>query len=176
MTSKTGSVRMSADDRRVLVVKIALEEFAKGGLHGTSTESIAKRVGVSQPYLFRLFVNKQTLFLAAGDLCFDRICAVFDQVSAGLSGAEARTAMAQAYTDLIAGQPEVLLMQLQLYVASQDPDIRVRVRACWERLEQLVRIRTGFGQDEIAEFLSKGMLCNVIAALDLPTERYYPHI
>lgn len=165
---------MSAEDRRVVVVRVALEEFAKGGLHGTSTESIAKRVGVSQPYLFRLFANKKTLFLAAGDLCFERIGTVFE-AAADLSGVDARNAMAQAYGDLISSQPEVLLMQLQLYVASQDPDVRVRVRACWDHLDETVRILTGLGPDEVADFLSKGMLCNVIAALDLPQERYYPH-
>ena len=38
--------------------------FARGGLHGTSTEEIAEAAGISQPYLFRLFGTKKRLFVA----------------------------------------------------------------------------------------------------------------
>ncbi|HSA50971.1 MAG TPA: helix-turn-helix domain-containing protein, partial [Yinghuangia sp.] len=68
-----GTVRMSADERRVAVVRAAVKEFAVGGLHGTSTAVIAQRVGVSQPYLFRLFATKKDLFLAAVALGFRRV-------------------------------------------------------------------------------------------------------
>jgi AcrR family transcriptional regulator len=174
MTSKAGTIRMSAGDRRTAVVKVALEEFAKGGLHGTSTESIAARVGVSQPYLFRLFANKKALFTATAELCFDRIGDAFEQAAKGLSGKDAREAMGGAYNDLLATQPTVLLMQLQLYVAAQDPEIQAVVRARWERLEELVRVLTGYDAEEVTDFFAHGMLCNVIVALGLPPERYHP--
>ncbi|MYW00081.1 TetR/AcrR family transcriptional regulator [Streptomyces sp. SID3343] len=176
MTTKAGSSRMSASDRRTAVVKVALEEFAKGGLNGTATETIAARVGVSQPYLFRLFANKKALFIATAELCFDRIGNLFEQAAEGLSGADATGAMGDAYTGMLVAQPEVLLMQLQLYVASQDPEIRAVVRARWERLEELVRILTGLEPSEVTAFFARGMLCNVIAALELPAERYYSHL
>jgi hypothetical protein len=48
-------VRMTAEERRESVLRAAVPEFAVGGLAGTSTEAIAGRAGVSQPYLFRLF-------------------------------------------------------------------------------------------------------------------------
>ncbi|WP_443046749.1 TetR family transcriptional regulator [Streptomyces sp. DSM 40750] len=35
--------------------RAAIAEFALTGHYGTSTQTIAKRVGVPQPYLFRLF-------------------------------------------------------------------------------------------------------------------------
>ena len=58
-------VRMSAAERRESVIRAAMSEFARGGYSGTSTEVIANRVGVSQPYLFRLFPGKKAIFLAA---------------------------------------------------------------------------------------------------------------
>ncbi len=64
-------VRMSAEERRESVIRAATTEFARGGYHGTSTEAIAKRVGVSQPYLFRLFPGKQAIFLAAAERCVE---------------------------------------------------------------------------------------------------------
>jgi len=52
------TTRKSADERREEILVAALEEFGEHGLHGTSTDDIARRAGVSQPYLFRLFGTK----------------------------------------------------------------------------------------------------------------------
>ena len=72
MTTTTG-VRMSAEERRELVLEAAVAEFALGGLAGTSTEDVARRAGISQPYLFRLFPTKKGLFLALVERCYQRI-------------------------------------------------------------------------------------------------------
>jgi AcrR family transcriptional regulator len=52
------ATRLSADVRREQLIEAAVAEFAIYGLHGTSTEKIAKRVKISQPYVFRLFPTK----------------------------------------------------------------------------------------------------------------------
>ena len=85
--------RMSADERREAVLDAAMIEFGLGGYVGTSTESIARRVGVSQPYLFRLFPSKKAIFLAAVERCFDRIQALFETAAEGLTGDAAMSAM-----------------------------------------------------------------------------------
>src|SRR5437870_8186978 len=74
---KAGDLRHTAEERRTEVLQAAVAEFAIHGLHGTSTEMIAKRTGISQPYIFRLFPSKKDLFLAAVDQCFDRVEAAF---------------------------------------------------------------------------------------------------
>src|SRR5665213_1310387 len=56
--------RLSADKRRQGIVSAAMAEFAQGGYAGTPTDAIARRAGVSQPYLFQLFGTKKELFLA----------------------------------------------------------------------------------------------------------------
>src|ERR1700732_1537587 len=76
-SKKAGDLRHTADERRTEGLKAAVAEFALHGLHGTSTEMIAKRIGISQPYIFRLFASKKDLFLAAIDQCFDRVEATF---------------------------------------------------------------------------------------------------
>ena len=50
--------RQTADERREAVLTAAAREFARKGLHGASTDAIAKDAGISQPYLFRLFGTK----------------------------------------------------------------------------------------------------------------------
>ena len=57
--------RISAQERRESVIRAAVAEFAITGYHGTTTAVIARRVGVTQPYLFRLFPDKKAIFVAA---------------------------------------------------------------------------------------------------------------
>jgi AcrR family transcriptional regulator len=57
--------RISAQERRESVIREAVAEFALGGYYGTSVAVIAKRVGVAQAYLFRLFPDKKAIFVAA---------------------------------------------------------------------------------------------------------------
>jgi AcrR family transcriptional regulator len=71
--------RKSADVRREEILEAAMKEFAYGGLHGTSTEKIAARAGISQPYLFRLFGTKKELFIASSRRCFARVLATRDR-------------------------------------------------------------------------------------------------
>ena len=73
--------RLNADERRQSVILEATREFAVHGYAGTSTMDIAKRVGVSQPYLFQLFGTKKDLFIAAVDECFNRVPARFEDVA-----------------------------------------------------------------------------------------------
>ena len=56
-------IRQSADVRRASILRAAIVEFARSGYAGTSTEAIAARAGISQPYLFRLFGTKKDLLL-----------------------------------------------------------------------------------------------------------------
>ena len=58
------SPRLSADERRQAIVAAGIEEFAAHGLAGGSTDTIARKAGVSQPYVFQLFGTKKELFIA----------------------------------------------------------------------------------------------------------------
>jgi AcrR family transcriptional regulator len=63
MPARSKARRHTADQRREAVVVAAMAAFAAKGLYGTATEEIARRAGISQPYLFRLFGSKLNLFL-----------------------------------------------------------------------------------------------------------------
>ncbi len=169
-------VRMSAEERRESVIRAAMSEFARGGYHGTSTEAIAKRVGVSQPYLFRLFSGKKAIFLAAATRCVEDTRKVFEEASEGLRGEEALHAMAQAYQELIAKDPDKLQMQLQMYVAvaaaeaAGDHEFGEMVRAGWMGLWDAVHPPLGADVNETTTFLAYGMLINVLMAMGFPPE------
>src|SRR5665213_1750185 len=95
------STRQTADERRVAVLSAAVTEFAKSGYAGTSTDAIAARAGISQPYLFRLFGTKKDLFIATYDLVGGRIIRELTNAAEGLEGEDALHAMGGAYLGLM---------------------------------------------------------------------------
>src|SRR5437867_4088656 len=73
--------RVPAAERREELISAAVHEFARGGLHGTAVERIARRVGVAQPYVFSLFASKRELFLAAIERSFEHVAAAWPSTS-----------------------------------------------------------------------------------------------
>jgi AcrR family transcriptional regulator len=177
---KSGDLRHTAEERRGEVLTAAVAEFALHGLHGTSTEMIARRTGISQPYIFRLFPSKKDLFLAAVDQCFDRVEATFKRAVQKPSEAELRSrhhlqgdsieerlhAMGHAYVQLITKR-ELLLFQMQAYAACSEDDVRTKVRQRWEQLTRLAAELSGAPPQEVTLFFARGMLLNVVASMGL---------
>jgi AcrR family transcriptional regulator len=158
---------MSAEERRESVLEAAVADFAARGLAGTSTEDVARSAGISQPYLFRLFSTKKALFLALVERCFQRIEAAFTEAAGERTGEEALEAMARAYDQLLEDRT-LLLLQMQVYAACEDPDIRDVARTGFKRLWALVERLSGVPYEEVVSFFAMGMLLNVAAAMDLP--------
>jgi AcrR family transcriptional regulator len=161
-------MRMSAERRRGLVLDAARLEFAQRGYEATTTEAIARRVGVSQPYLFRLFPSKKAIFLASVEVCFDLLERMFEESSAGLAGEEALTAIGTAYNALLDDRA-MLQLQLQMWSAAcGDDDVRELARSRLARLWRYVDRVSGADPVRVMQFMSHGMLLNVFAALELP--------
>jgi AcrR family transcriptional regulator len=149
------------------VLNAAIVEFARSGYAGTSTEAIATRAGISQPYLFRLFGTKKELFIATYSMVTSRIEEAFVAVTRELEGEEAILAMAMAYLELLQ-DPDLLQVQLHGFVAAAaDPDIASACQETFRRLWRLVDAATHAEPAVIREFFAQGMLCNVLAAIDL---------
>jgi AcrR family transcriptional regulator len=158
---------MTADQRRESVLEVAIAEFARTGLHGTSTERIAAGAGISHPYLFRLYRTKKALFLACLERCHERLHETFTRAADEAGDGDRLEAMGRAYVDLLADR-EMLLLQLQGYAACDDDDVRATSSGGYAALWALVERLSGAPEDEVRAFFSTGMLLNVAAAMDLP--------
>src|SRR2546425_5419608 len=108
--------RKSAEQRREQILEAALAEFAARGLEGGSTEAIAKAVGISQPYVFRLFGTKKQLFMATVERCLRGTLEMMRTASAGLKGEAVLEAIGEAYTQRLAN-PTYLHAQMPSYAA-----------------------------------------------------------
>jgi hypothetical protein len=100
----------------------------------------------------------------------------FEEAAEGLEGDEALDAMANAYSNLIAERPELLLMQMQTYVtvaaAEQDGyhEFGEEVRSGWMRLWDTVHLPLGADIDETTNFLAYGVLINSLVAMGFVPE------
>ncbi|TDD73456.1 TetR/AcrR family transcriptional regulator [Actinomadura darangshiensis] len=157
---------MSKQQRREQVLKVAGDEFAAKGLHGTSAETIAQRAGITQAYVFRLFGTKKRLFIDAVDAAFERTRLAMLAAAGGLTGLEALAAMGLEYDAMLADRT-TLLLQLQAFAASGEEDVRVAVRTSFGRLWESVAATTGLDPVTVKTFLAYGMLLNTGAALDI---------
>ena len=165
----TATERRTAPERRDEILDAALIEFAERGLHGTSTDRIAKRAGISQPYLFRLFGTKKELFIATIERCMEQTLALFRSSAGGKSGRDALDAIGEAYLGVLMN-PAMLRCQMQAYVACDDPDVRAAVRLGYGRLVEFAEQASGADKPTISTFFGFGMLMNVVASMGLLDE------
>jgi len=157
---------MTADERREDILAVALVEFGANGLHGTSTDTIAEKAGVSQPYLFRLFGTKKELYLESVRRCLRQTLEVFQEAAAGESGEDALDAIGKAYGQLLRDRTR-LQAQMQAYADCGDEDVREVVREGYGRLVEFVERVSGADPKRIRDFFAFGMLLNVFASMDL---------
>src|SRR5580765_260332 len=61
-------IRMAGEDRRRLLLRAAIDCFARRGFSGTKTKDIAAAAGVSEAILFRHFATKEDLYHAILDM------------------------------------------------------------------------------------------------------------
>ena len=162
--------RKTAAERREEILVVAMEEFGEHGLHGTSTDTVARKAGVSQPYLFRLFGTKKELYLEVVRRCLRETLELFQDAAAGKIGEEALEAMGLSYMGLLKDRRR-LRAQMQAYADCDDEDVREVVRKGYGELVEYVERVSGLDAARIRDFFAFGMLLNVFASMNLLEER-----
>lgn len=130
-------------------------EFARRGLEGATTDRIAERAGVSQPYVVRLFGTKKALFLAVANRAFERIAERFRGAAVGEGPEQRLEHMGAAYIGLL-GDRDELALQLQLYAGAHDPEIRACVATRFAQLHELVAELSGAEPEQLKRSSRRG--------------------
>ena len=163
-TATATGPRRTADERRAEILDAARSAFADTGLDGTSTETIAERVGISQPYLFRLFGTKKQLFLAAVEACFADTLETFQR--RGRARRPGPAGRQPHRRGLRGADPRPLAScgcRCRPTPPATTPTSWPSSRRASPRSPTFVQEATGFGKDDLAKFMAKGMLLNVMA-------------
>ena len=159
---------MSAAERRELILDAAVEEYGRTGMHEVSTEIIADRAGVSQPYLFRLFGTKNDLIVAAIRHHTEHVREAFRDAVHNRGESTPLEAMGVAYFQMLTHDPNSLRCQLHTWAAASDPLIGPVARETYLQILDDIRTLSGEDHETVIAFLSHGMLLTVAAALDIP--------
>jgi AcrR family transcriptional regulator len=166
MPTATKRTRMSAEDRRELVLDAAVAAFAEGGYAGTTTDQVARRAEVSQPYVVRMFGTKQALFLAAHARVMERLVAAFAAASTPGPDAGNLHRMAEAYVQLIKDRDLLRVMQ-HGFTLGADPDLGPAMRESMLTIVRQIREHSGASIEDTRNFVAQGMLINTLVALQM---------
>ncbi|WP_433461548.1 TetR/AcrR family transcriptional regulator [Spirillospora sp. CA-128828] len=173
-TTKRGTRRPTAEERREQVLEAGISVFAEFGYHATKTADIAKRAGISQPYIYALFDDKKTLFLACLQRVREQIRDAFTEAwRPGDTPEQSLMALGRNYHKVLAN-PDAPRCQLQGHAASADPEIRAFMRRGFIEASDLVMEMTGADRATVVRFMAAGNLLNLGTVLGLPPE--YTHM
>lgn len=157
--AKTTRKRMTGEERRDQIVKVATDLFAKEGFKGTTTREIARKAGISEAVIFKHFARKEDLYKAIIDSrCADtggESCLI--GMLKGKKGREVFTTVA-AYM-LEEHQKDPSFLRLLTYSALEQhtlSELFVKTRA----MELL-----GLLEDKISESMREGWMREVDPAL-----------
>ena len=162
--------RMSADERRELVLAAAARAFARTGYAGTSTDAVAREAGVSQPYVVRIFGTKLELFLEVFERSVTRIRESFEAVLADgpfdPDSDDDWARMGLAYSELLADR-DLLQVMMHGFSAGGVDEIAAAARRCMGDVFTTIK-RTGCDDERARDFVAHGMLLNVMLSMRAP--------
>ena len=140
-------------------------------LYALGTGPTAARSGISQPYLYRLYPNKEALFAAT----VDHVSVVMTETllaheptpgGSGPTSEAALDAARRAYAALVADRT-ILRFLMHANCAADEPLVGEAVRRCYAKQVETVRQLLGNDDDAVRRWFGSGMLDNVVAVLGL---------
>ncbi len=166
-----GTKRMTAAERREAILDAAVEEIAARGFAGATTADVAKRAGISQPYVFRFFATKKDLYIAVLERCTSRILRGWEETAAN-PGETRLGALGRAYLEALPERRQELKVKFGAYGEAHDPEIAEVLRHQLARIFRfIVREAERDGSPDphatAAAFLSRGFLINAGVSVDL---------
>ncbi|MEO3876453.1 TetR/AcrR family transcriptional regulator [Nonomuraea sp. B12E4] len=156
--------RSTANQRRAEAIMAGMRVFADHGLMTASIQQVADEIGVSQPYVFRLFGSKHAFFLACLDEMERQMLELIRQAAA-TSPDDPLSAMRAGFREMLADGFITGLWLQACAAARRDETVAARCRAVISAvLEELTRL-TGAGTDGLARNLADGVLVVILQAV-----------
>lgn len=175
MSKQSGTLKKKTEEtisvnRREQILEAAVIVFAEHGYFRATTAQVAEKVGISQPYIFKLFKNKEELFVASLERAFERIVSAFREVEAPKD--QLLDAYIRVYELLMETHPNEIILQVQA-LGIRDDAIRRVMQTGMNQVTRLVEDKftaAGIEHPEVgvSTFMANGMLCNIAMVLEMP--------
>jgi AcrR family transcriptional regulator len=165
------SKRMSGSERREAILDAAVEEFAARGYDGATTADIARRAGISQPYVFRFFATKRELYIAVIDRCVSRLLHGWES-AAPLPGESRLQTLGRTYVESLPERRKELMVKFGAYGVAHDAEIAAALRHHLARIYRYVahqaeRDGSETPYEDAVTFVSRGYFINAAMAVGL---------
>jgi AcrR family transcriptional regulator len=159
------------EDKKEIIIENAVSVFAENGYYKATTAMVAKAAGVTQPYVFHFFENKEELFKVVIDRAFGRIYDTFSEIQAPAD--QLIEAMGHGFEQLIQTHRNEVLMVMQAPAIS-EAGIREHVRNLFFTMHQSLTLKfekAGIpnAKETASHFIGTGLLITVAEVLELPT-------
>ncbi len=156
--------RGTAEQRRVQAVEAGLEAFADQGLTTAAIQQVARRIGVSEPYVFRLFGSKQAFFMACVDELEARVVETFTRAAREATG-DPLNEMGAGFRSLVSDGVVSGLWLQACAVARGDQVVASRCRALISNVLRLTQKYTDASTEDLAVFLGRGAVVAMLQSL-----------
>jgi AcrR family transcriptional regulator len=158
------------EDKKEIIIENAVGVFAERGYYKATTAMVAKAAGVTQPYVFHFFENKEELFKAVINRAFGRIYDTFAEVQAPAD--ELIETMGHAFEQIIQTHRDEVLMVMQAHAIS-EPGIREHVSSLFLRIFESLTLKFNKAgipnaKETAAHFIGTGLLITLAEVLNLP--------
>ncbi|NEW05741.1 TetR/AcrR family transcriptional regulator [Paenibacillus sp. SYP-B3998] len=158
------------EDRKEQIMDKAVGVFAELGYYKATTALVAKAAGVTQPYVFHFFKNKEELFNAVIDRAVIKIYETFTAVE--VPADQLMDTMGNAFIEIMKVHREEILMVMQAHAIS-EPSIRQHVKEKFATIHQSIvakfqRAQIPHAEAAASQFMGMGFLITVSKVLDLP--------
>ncbi|MCM3693636.1 TetR/AcrR family transcriptional regulator [Neobacillus niacini] len=158
------------EDKKEIIIENAVGVFAERGYYKATTAMVAKAAGVTQPYVFHFFENKEELFKAVIDRAFGRIYDTFAEVQAPAD--QLIETMGHAFEQIIQTQRDEVLMVMQAHAIS-EPGIREHVSHLFLKIFESLTLKfenAGIpnAKGTASQFIGTGLLITLAEVLKLP--------
>ncbi|NEU32073.1 TetR/AcrR family transcriptional regulator [bacterium LRH843] len=158
------------EDKKEIIIENAVAVFAEKGYYKATTAMVAKAAGVTQPYVFHFFKNKEELYKVVIDRAFSRIYDTFSEVQAPAN--ILIETMGRAFEQTIQTHRDEVLMVMQAH-AIAEAGIREHVKNLFLAIFESLTLKfenAGIPNAEqtASHFIGTGLLITVAEVLDLP--------
>lgn len=128
-TLRRRAPRKAAGERRAEILRTAMNAFAQKGYRESGTATIARKVGISEPTLYRYFASKRELYLEALELGTREILVTWKQIAdQSASPLDALLALGAWYFEDLQRDASTLLLRARAELETDVPEVRAKLR------------------------------------------------
>ena len=121
--------RLSAEQRKKIILKSAVKVFARSNYRGAKMADIGAESGVSEAMVYKHFPSKKAVFLRILQHMSERIIAIFkEETDTNLGALSILKNMGLAYYHRMKDHPDELKVQFQAISEINDEDIANQLR------------------------------------------------